>query len=337
MKKDMRILIVMVTIILLISGCGSSIKENGLSYGNAKIVSSKMSIKSEMAIKEEKVVEEKQNLAIQTDEKKEKLTPKEQTPTYTIEEISGDFMSTISLNMRKGPSADSQIVGTLQPYAKAMASEKATLNGATWYKITSNDMTGWSAANYLVAYEKIEPPTKETEVVTAKKQTTTPAKQENESKPKETPKETPKEEPKETPKEVPKETPSTGVSPSAVEQAVIDLTNAERKKAGLTPYKVDAKLVASARAKSKDMATNNYFNHHSPTYGSIDKQLGQFGVSFRGWGENIAKGQQNAEQVVTAWMNSPGHKENILNPKMTHIGVGFDANGNHWTQQFIYK
>lgn len=124
---------------------------------------------------------------------------------------------------------------------------------------------------------------------------------------------------------------------SAIEQAVLDLTNAERQKAGLKPLQIDNNLMNSARQKSKDMATNNYFDHTSPTYGSPFDQMKANGVTYRSAAENIAMGQRSAEEVVKGWMESPGHRQNILTPNFTHIGIGYDANGNYWTQQFIQK
>lgn len=142
--------------------------------------------------------------------------------------------------------------------------------------------------------------------------------------------------PVETPTPVtPVQTPDASIS--AVEQEVVNLTNAERKKAGLAPFQTDSKLMDSARAKSTDMATKKYFSHTSPTYGSPFDQMKQFGITYKSAGENIASGQRSAEEVVKAWMDSPGHRANILNASFTHIGVGFDKNGNYWTQQFIGK
>ena len=130
---------------------------------------------------------------------------------------------------------------------------------------------------------------------------------------------------------------SPNASISAMEQAVLNLTNAERQKAGLSPLQSDSKLMDSARAKSKDMSANKYFSHTSPTYGSPFDQMKSFGVSYRSAAENIAQGQRSAEEVVKAWMESPGHRQNILGANFTHIGIGYDANGNYWTQQFIQK
>ncbi|MGN7476824.1 CAP domain-containing protein, partial [Solibacillus silvestris] len=122
---------------------------------------------------------------------------------------------------------------------------------------------------------------------------------------------------------------------AAIEAAVVELTNAERVKAGLQPLKTYAPLMAAAREKSQDMKDKNYFSHTSPTYGSPFDRLNALGISYKAAGENIAKGQRTAEEVVTAWMNSEGHRANILNANFTHIGVGYVKDGNIWTQQFI--
>ncbi|WP_163538772.1 CAP domain-containing protein [Gracilibacillus sp. YIM 98692] len=124
---------------------------------------------------------------------------------------------------------------------------------------------------------------------------------------------------------------------SQFEQQVVDLTNEERAKHGLAELQADTELSKVAREKSNDMATNGYFSHQSPTYGSPFDMLKQYGISYRTAGENIAKGQRSPEEVVNAWMNSQGHRANILNENFTHIGVGHVAEGNHWTQLFIGK
>lgn len=124
---------------------------------------------------------------------------------------------------------------------------------------------------------------------------------------------------------------------SQYEQQVVDLTNQERAKQGLAALKVDLTLSKVAREKSLDMQKNNYFSHTSPTYGSPFDMMKKFGVTYRTAGENIAKGQRTPQEVVNAWMNSSGHRANILSSNFTHIGVGYVAEGNYWTQQFIGK
>jgi uncharacterized YkwD family protein len=130
--------------------------------------------------------------------------------------------------------------------------------------------------------------------------------------------------------------PATGDVSAYVKQ-VIDLTNAQRSKNGLPALKHDTQLSGVAQKKSVDMAQNNYFSHTSPTYGSPFDMMRDFGVTYRSAGENIAQGQRTPQEVVTAWMNSEGHRKNILSANFTHIGVGYEKSGNHWTQMFIGK
>lgn len=124
---------------------------------------------------------------------------------------------------------------------------------------------------------------------------------------------------------------------AAIEKQVVELTNKERANQGLPALAMDQPLMAAAREKSQDMKDHNYFSHTSPTFGSPFDRLKALGISYKSAGENIAKGQTSAAQVVQAWMNSEGHRANILNPEFTHIGVGYVKSGNIWTQQFIKK
>lgn len=136
----------------------------------------------------------------------------------------------------------------------------------------------------------------------------------------------------------PSASPSTSGDYSAFQKKVVDLVNAERSKAGLKPLKMNTQLSKTATLKSQDMAKNNYFDHNSPTYGSPFDMMKQYGISYRTAGENIAMGQTSPEQVMQGWMNSPGHRANILNSSFTQIGVGIAKNSAgrlYWTQQFI--
>ena len=83
------------------------------------------------------------------------------------------------------------------------------------------------------------------------------------------------------------------------------------------------------------MHDKGYFSHTSPTYGSPFDMMKQFGITYRTAGENIAMGYPTAEAVVDGWMNSEGHRANILNASFTEIGVGYVADGNYYTQMFI--
>jgi uncharacterized protein YkwD len=82
------------------------------------------------------------------------------------------------------------------------------------------------------------------------------------------------------------------------------------------------------------MHDKKYFDHNSPTYGSPFDQMKQFGYSYSYAGENIAMGQRSPQEVMKAWMNSAGHRANILSPNFTEIGIGYYSDGNYWVQQF---
>ena len=132
---------------------------------------------------------------------------------------------------------------------------------------------------------------------------------------------------------IPKADPTT----RAYESEVIRLVNIERSKNGLSPLIEDWQVSRVARYKSQDMRDRGYFSHTSPTYGSPFQMLKSFGISYRSAGENIAKGYKSPAAVVDGWMNSSGHRANILNPSFTHIGVGYEKDGSYWTQMFISK
>ena len=119
------------------------------------------------------------------------------------------------------------------------------------------------------------------------------------------------------------------------EAEVIRLVNDIRRQNGLGTLKTNWELSRVARYKSADMQKNGYFSHTSPTYGSPQQMIKAFGISYRASGENIAYGYATPQAVVNGWMNSAGHRANILNAAYTQIGVGYVAKGNYWTQMFI--
>ena len=121
------------------------------------------------------------------------------------------------------------------------------------------------------------------------------------------------------------------------EKEVIRLINEIRVQNGLKELTYNWELSRVARYKSQDMKDNRYFSHTSPVYGSPFQMIRNFGITYRSAGENIAKGQTSPQAVVNAWMNSSGHRANILNASFTQIGVGYVADGNYWTQMFIGK
>ncbi|WP_025704428.1 CAP domain-containing protein, partial [Paenibacillus graminis] len=122
---------------------------------------------------------------------------------------------------------------------------------------------------------------------------------------------------------------------AAFTQQIVTLVNKERAAAGLSPVSALASLNKVAAAKATDMRANNYFSHTSPTYGSPFDMMSAFGVTYQYAGENIAMGQRTPQEVMTAWMNSAGHRANILSANFNYIGVGFD--NNYWVQEFIGK
>ncbi|MFL8674657.1 CAP domain-containing protein [Clostridioides sp. GD02404] len=131
---------------------------------------------------------------------------------------------------------------------------------------------------------------------------------------------------------------STNGNFSAYQKEVVDLVNIERSKAGLNPLTLDSSVSNVATKKSQDMIDNNYFSHNSPTYGSPFDMLKKFGISYKTAGENIAMGQKTPKEVVNAWMNSEGHRKNILNPNFSKIGVGVAQKSGgslYWTQIFV--
>ena len=149
---------------------------------------------------------------------------------------------------------------------------------------------------------------------------------------------TPSTTPQQKPESTPEQKPSTDFS--SYQQQVLDLVNAERTKRGISALTLDSNLSSVATKKSQDMVNKNYFDHTSPTYGSPFDMMKQFGISYRTAGENIAKGQKTPQEVVTAWMNSEGHRKNILNPNFTNLGVGIakDSKGTTYcNHMFICK
>lgn len=118
---------------------------------------------------------------------------------------------------------------------------------------------------------------------------------------------------------------------------VVNLVNSERAAQGLGKLRADSQLSRLAQMKAEDMARNGYFSHTSPTYGSAFDMLKTYGVTYKSAGENIAMGQRTAQSVMNSWMNSPGHRANILSSQYSQIGVGVAENGKgtiYWVQLF---
>ncbi|NUT40820.1 MAG: CAP domain-containing protein [Thermoactinospora sp.] len=127
---------------------------------------------------------------------------------------------------------------------------------------------------------------------------------------------------------------------TALENEVIRLTNAERAKGGCGALKHDARLREAAYGHSADMAKNDYFDHDSQDGRDMVDRIRATGFTGSSWAENIAMGQRTASEVVRGWMNSEGHRENIMNCSYTLIGVGAAKDGRgriYWTQDFAAR
>ncbi len=123
------------------------------------------------------------------------------------------------------------------------------------------------------------------------------------------------------------------------EKEVFDLINKQRTNNGLQALKIDNEVQKVARIKAQDMVDNNYFAHESPTYGSPFQMLKSFKISYKTAGENIAANSSNSG-TVNAWMNSSGHKANILNSSYNYTGIGVVSSkkyGKMYVQMFIGK
>lgn len=132
--------------------------------------------------------------------------------------------------------------------------------------------------------------------------------------------------------------PTVNKAAGSYEAQVADLVNQERAAQGLPALKYNAELSKVAEAKAADLRDKNYFSHTSPTYGSPFDMMKSFGIRYTAAGENIAKGYTTPAAVMNGWMNSPGHKANILNSSFTEIGVGYvsgDNGAGYWVQMFI--
>lgn len=154
-------------------------------------------------------------------------------------------------------------------------------------------------------------------------------------KPSETP-DTPSGKP-DKPSETPDDSADNGnMSASSYANAVLNLVNKYRKQNGLASVKLDSALSGAASTRAKEIISS--FSHTRPNGSSCFTVLSENGISYNGAGENIAYGQSSPDEVMTAWMNSAGHRANILNASFTHLGVGVYESGGtlYWTQLFTY-
>ncbi|UZQ85312.1 CAP domain-containing protein [Thermoclostridium stercorarium] len=233
------------------------------------------------------------------------MTPANAEMTWKRVDFISGIVTAYELNVRKGPSTKYQIIGTLKK--NQWVNVLAEIDG--WYVIfePNTGLVGCVSSKYLQPPHKVNQ-TPDTGTSTPKA-TATP-----------------------TPTPVP-----SSVTLSKDEQELLDLINAERAKAGLVALKADPELMEVARLKAKDMVENNYFSHQSPKYGSPFDMMRQFGISFKSAGENIA-GNSTEEGAVKAWMNSEGHRKNILNGNFNYTGIGIYQSpkyGKIFVQMFI--
>ena len=124
---------------------------------------------------------------------------------------------------------------------------------------------------------------------------------------------------------------------AAVQQQVLDATNAERAANGCPPLRLDPLLNQAADGHSEDMAARGYFSHSDPEGRGPGDRINAIGYPHRSWGENIAAGYGSAQAAVNGWMNSSGHRANILNCAFDEIGIGYAEAGRYWTQLFATR
>ncbi|MFB9904070.1 CAP domain-containing protein [Allokutzneria oryzae] len=127
--------------------------------------------------------------------------------------------------------------------------------------------------------------------------------------------------------------------PGGEAQQILDLTNGHRAAAGCPALTANPRLTASAQGHSDDMAAQNYFSHTGKDGSGPGDRIARAGYQSRMWAENIAAGYRGPEEVVRGWMNSPGHRRNILNCELRELGVGYTSKTGtryttYWTQNF---
>ncbi|MEV6113035.1 CAP domain-containing protein [Streptomyces sp. NPDC052109] len=129
-------------------------------------------------------------------------------------------------------------------------------------------------------------------------------------------------------------TPKPTATASGVTARILQLVNAERGKVGCRPLALNAALMKAAQAHSADMAAHRNMSHTGSDGSSPGDRITRAGYEWSAYGENVAYGYATADQVMTGWMNSPGHRANILNCSFKEIGVGLAQPGSYWTQDF---
>jgi uncharacterized protein YkwD len=130
---------------------------------------------------------------------------------------------------------------------------------------------------------------------------------------------------------------------SSITNRVLALTNFHRQQSGLAPLKNNAILTAVAQSHTENMVVRDFYSHQAPDGSRSADRIRRAGYNYSFAAENIAAGYDSADAVVQGWMNSPGHRANIMNPNLQEIGVGFYFIANdpgtvnyryYWTQNF---
>ncbi|MDF2591659.1 MAG: SCP-like extracellular [Clostridia bacterium] len=237
---------------------------------------------------------------------------------------------TENINIRSGPNAGTSVVANLKEGDQVKVIGK--LNG--WYvvNVPNTNKVGCISPNYAKLYSAEPASTKPTPTKPIPTTPTSPRKPTGTTGTTTTPAK-PAGAPTGT------STPTGTGTLSSQGSRILQLANAERAKVGAKPLKSNTDLNKLATMKSQDIVEKNYFSHQSPTYGSPFDMMKTYGVSYMYAGENLAI-DQDADQAHNAWMNSEGHRKNLLNPDFTEVGIGLYPKGNGsyaYTQMFIGK
>ncbi|MBQ9314081.1 MAG: SH3 domain-containing protein [Clostridia bacterium] len=211
---------------------------------------------------------------------------------YEKVDFTTGIVTASALNVRTGPGTNFKSIGLVykNQYVRVFAKV------GDWYVIqTENDLIGAVSTKYI----KNATSTNNTNTTNTSKNTTTTN----------------------TTNNVSNNNSATNYTATAEEQELLRLINEQRAAYGLSPLKFDAELQKVAKIKAQDLVNKNYFSHNSPTYGSPFDMMKSFGITYKAAGENIA-GNSTLKGAVTAWMNSQGHRENILSNAYNLTGIG---------------
>lgn len=287
---------------------------NSLKEVDKKIKASESKKQTEKSTEKKTSVAKETKLATKAltpkkEESKPKPKPKKAKAAVTVktESISGEYMSSVDLNVRASHGTQHKIVGSLSPGKKAIASEKAVIDGSTWYKIKTDTFTGWASANYLSAYKKAPASTPAPSKKPSEKATSKPS------------------------------VSTSGHSLNAQEQEMFNQLNQYRKDNGVPVLQLDTNLSKVARNKSVDVSTMSSPSHTSPKYGTVQNLLSTHGISYNRFAENLSGDYGSASGSMSGLKSSSEHNAIMLSSTYTHVGIGYTDNGSVFTQLFIKK